>query len=149
MRYISAPLHPPPPFPKPSDIHLCKWWLLGFYRFVEAINFIAPAKSIIVKANSNPWFDNQIMSTIQRWDKLCRSVNILVVKMHSQKMILKKKKLYFEEELAKNMNKLKWLWKALKPLGLSLDKTRKSKIPLRKDDTMQFEALANADMLYS
>ena len=64
-------------------------------------------------------------------------------------MILKKKKLYFEEELAKNMNKLKWLWKALKPLGLSLDKTRKSKIPLRKDDTMQFEALANADMLYS
>ena len=40
------------------------------YRFAEAINFIAPSKKIRVKANSKPWFDNQIVSAIQRWDKL-------------------------------------------------------------------------------
>ena len=28
------------------------------YRFVEAINFIAPSKKIRVKTNSKPWFDN-------------------------------------------------------------------------------------------
>ena len=40
------------------------------YRFVEAINFIAPSRKIRVKANSEPWFDNQIVSAIQRQDKL-------------------------------------------------------------------------------
>ena len=61
--------------------------------------------------------------------------------MRLHKMILKKKKPYFEEELAKNMNKLKELWKALKSLGLSSDKARKSKIFLKNDGTIQFEAL--------
>ena len=76
------------------------------YRFVEAINFIAPSKKIRVKANSKPWFDNQIMSAIERRDKLYKKFkhsgletdmhNFKVAKMHLQKMILKKKKSYFE-----------------------------------------------------
>ena len=41
-------------------------------------------------------------------------------------MILKKKKSYFEEELAKNKNKLKELWKVLKSFGLSLEKAKKN-----------------------
>ena len=41
-------------------------------------------------------------------------------------MILKKKKCYFEEELAKNRSKPKELWKVLK--SLSSDKAKKSKI---------------------
>ena len=40
------------------------------YRFVGAINFIAPSKKIRVKANSKPWFHNQIVSAIQRRDKI-------------------------------------------------------------------------------
>ena len=44
--------------------------------------------------------------------------------MHLQKMILKKKKSYFEEELDRNRNKLKKLWKALKSHGLSSNKAR-------------------------
>ena len=64
--------------------------------------------------------------------------------MHLQKMILKKKKSYFEEELAKNRNKPKELWRTLKSLGLSSDKARKSQITLKKDGTIQFEALENA-----
>ena len=47
------------------------------YRFVEAINFIALSKNIGVKASSKPWFDNQIVSAIQRQDKI-KSSNILV-----------------------------------------------------------------------
>ena len=57
------------------------------------------------------------MSAIQRWDKLYKKFkhsglesnkdNFKVAKMHLQKMILKKKKSYFEEEVAKNRNKRK------------------------------------------
>ena len=60
-------------------------------------------------------------------------------------MILKKKKSYFEEELAKNRNKPKELWRTLKSLGLSLDKTRKPNFFFKKDGTSQFEALENAN----
>ena len=67
-------------------------------------------------------------------------------------MILKKNKSYFEEELDQNRNKTKELWKALKSFGLSSDKARNSKISLKKDGTIQFEALENANnfrMFYS
>ena len=40
------------------------------YRFVGAINFIASTKKIRVKVNSKPWFDNQIVPAMQRWDEL-------------------------------------------------------------------------------
>ena len=125
------------------------------YRFLGVINFIAPGKKVIVKSNSKPWFDNQIMPAIQRRDKLYKKFkhsgletdkdNFKVAKMHLQKMILKKKKSYFEEELGKNRNKPKELWKTLKSLGLSSDKARQSKISLNKDGAIQFEALENAN----
>ena len=60
-------------------------------------------------------------------------------------MILKKKKSYFEEDLGKNRNTPKKLWKTLKSLGLSSDKARQSKISFRKDCAIQFEALENAN----
>ena len=99
------------------------------YRFVDAINFIAPLKKIRVKANSKPSFDNQIVSAIYRRDKLCKKFehsgletdkdDFKVAKMHLQKLIPKKKKYYFEEELGKNRNKQKEIWKNLKSFGLS------------------------------
>ena len=95
------------------------------------------------------------MLAIQRRDKLYKKFkqsgletdkhNFKVAKMHLQKMILKKKKSYFEEELGKNRNKPKELWKTLKSLGLSSDKARQSKISLNKDGAIQFEALENAN----
>ena len=117
------------------------------YRFVGAINFIAPSKKIRVKPNSKPWFDNQIVSAIQRRDKLYKKFkhsgletdkdNFKVAKMHLQKLILKKKKSCFEEELGKNRNKPKELWKTLMSLGLSSDKARQSKTSLNKDGAIQ------------
>ena len=62
--------------------------------------------------------------------------NFKVAKMHWQKMILRKKKFYFEEELGKNWNKPKKLCKTLKSLGLSSDKAIQSKISLKKDDAI-------------
>ena len=57
---------------------------------------------IYIKANSKPWFDNQIMSAIQRRNKLYEKFkhsglksekdNFKVTKMRLQKMILKKNK---------------------------------------------------------
>ena len=60
-------------------------------------------------------------------------------------MMLKKNKSYFEEELVKNRNKPKKLWKDLKSLCLSSDKARKFKINLKKYGTIQFKALENAN----
>ena len=74
-----------------------------------------------MKANSKPWFDKHIMSAIQKWDKLYNKFrhydletnkdNFKVAKMHLQKMILKKRKSYFKEKLAKSSSKPKELWK--------------------------------------
>ena len=61
-------------------------------------------------------------------------------------MILKKKKSYLEQELDENGIKPKELWKALKSLHLSPDKTRKSKISVKKDRKIQFEAMEDANI---
>ena len=108
-----------------------------------------------MKANSKPWFDSEVVSAIQRRDKLYKKFkhsgletdkdNFKVAKMHLRKMILKKKKSYLEEELGKNRNKPKELRKSLKSLGLSSDKARQLKIPLNKGGAIQFEALENAN----
>ena len=65
-------------------------------------------------------FNNQIMSAIQRRDKLYKKFehfgleadkyNFEVAEMHLHKMILKKRKNYIEQELAKNRSKLKDLY---------------------------------------
>ena len=66
------------------------------------------------KVNSKPRFDNQIMSAQTR-NNFCKKFKhsgletdkdiLKVTEMDLQKIILKKKKSYFEEELAKNRNK--------------------------------------------
>ena len=95
------------------------------------------------------------MSAIKRQDKLYKNFknsgletdkyNFKVTRMHLQKMILKKKKSYFEQELGKNRNKPKELWKTLKSLGLNSDKARQSKISLKKDGAIQFKTLENVN----
>ena len=60
-----------------------------------------------MKANSIPWFDNQIMSAIQRRNKIYKKFqrsgletdkdNFKVAKMHLQKMILRKRNLTFKK----------------------------------------------------
>lgn len=47
-------------------------------------------------------------------------------------MILKKNKSYFVEELTKNRNKPRELWRALTSLGLSSNNVNKSKVFVRE-----------------
>ena len=61
-------------------------------------------------------------------------------------MTLKKRKAYFEEELAKNGNKPREVWKAVKSPTLSSEKARKSNFYLKKDVIIQFEALEDANI---
>ena len=56
-------------------------------------------------------------------------------------------KSYFEEELGKNRNKPKEIWKTLKSLGLSQDKSRQSNTFLKKDGAIQFEELETQILL--
>ena len=65
--------------------------------------------------------------------------------MHLQKVTLKKKKSYFEEEPDKSRNTPKKLWKTLMSLSLSADEAKQSKISLKKDGAIQSEALENAN----
>ena len=87
------------------------------FRFVGARNSIAPSKKNRVKATSKPWFDHQIVSAIQRRNKLYTKFkhsdletdkdNFKVTKTHLHKIILDIKKSYFEEKPGKNKNKAK------------------------------------------
>lgn len=61
--------------------------------FVGSINSIAPAKTIRLKVNLKPWFDDEVMSSIQIWNQD-----------------------NFKDELLKNRNKPNELWKAFKLL---------------------------------
>ena len=74
----------------------------SIYRFVVAINFIAPAKGIRVKVNSKPCIDNQIISAIQTQDKLYKKFKHFVLETDKDsfkvpKMHLQKMKYYFEK----------------------------------------------------
>ena len=64
--------------------------------------------------------------------------------MHIQKIVLNKRKSYFE--LARNRNKPKELSKPLKFLSLSSDKANKSKTSFKKNGENQFESLKNANL---
>ena len=109
-----------------------------------------------VKANSKSWFGNQIVLAIQIRDKFYKKSkysglenhkgNFKAAEMHLLKMILQKKKSFFKNQLAKNRNKLRELWKALKSLRFSSNKASKSNISLKKDIIIQFEAPENANI---
>ena len=65
-----------------------------------------------MKTNSKPWFDNEIILAIQRRNKLYKEINssgletdkdnFKAAKTHLKKIMLYKKKTYFEDVLAKN-----------------------------------------------
>ena len=95
---------------------------------MEAIYFIAPANRIRVKAGRvRPEKRDKPYKKIKCSGLETDKDNFKVAKMHLQKMIIKKEKSYFEEELVKNRSKPKELGKALKSLGISSNKAKKIK----------------------
>ena len=107
------------------------------------MKFIAPTN-----LNIKSWVKKTGINSIKVSNILILEVIRIILKSLKctcRKWYWKKKKSYFKKELAKTRNKPKELWKTLKPLSLSSDKARKSKISLTEDGTIQFEALEKAN----
>ena len=54
-------------------------------------------------------------------------------------IIQKKKRIFLQDKMQKNLKNYKELWNTLKSLGLNSKKTVQSKISLKEDDVIQFE----------
>ena len=96
---------------------------------MSVIDKLAPFKTKRVKGKSQEWFDGEVLESIARRDKLFNRFKHSKLngdkeiynkaRNKSQKLILQKKREYFENKLKENIAKPKYLWKTLKSLGLS------------------------------
>ena len=90
---------------------------------------LAPFKTERVKGNSQEGFDGEVLESIALRDKLFKKFEHSKLNVdkeiynkacnRSHRLILQKKKEYFENKLKKNIAKPKGLWKTLESLGLS------------------------------
>ena len=109
-------------------------------KVTSVIDEIAPTKEIRVKNNSQDWFDAEINEEIKRRDKLLtgfkksrlQSDNESYKKARNkvQRMIKNKRKNFVVGKLNENMGKPKELWKSLKSLGLTSERSSSSTICL-------------------
>ena len=60
---------------------------------------------------------HKLYKMLKHYGQQTNKNNFKAAKMHMQKKVPKKNKIYFERELAKNRNKPKELWKVSKSLG--------------------------------
>ena len=98
-------------------------------KLMSVIDKLAPSKTKRVKGNSREWFDGEVIESIALRDKVFQKFKrskLNVVKEiynkacnKSHRLILQKKREYFENKLKENIAKPKDLWKTLKSLGLS------------------------------
>ena len=121
----------------------------------DTINDIAPIKDICIKGNTKPWLDSNMIGLLRKRDKLEK--RFLHTKMHIdyeyfkeqrdrvQREIKRKKVNYVKEQLQKNTNNLKELWKALKNLGMQCKVSHQPKIFLRENNLLQFNEKKNAN----
>ena len=80
-------------------------------KFLSTVDSVAPIRTVRVKANTKPWFDNEVLIAIRYRDKLykrCKQTGteddidcFKAARSSLKKMINIKKKLYFEEKLRK------------------------------------------------
>ena len=108
----------------------------------DTINHIAPIKDILIKGNTKPWFNSNMIGLIRKRGKL--SKQFLNTKLHGdykyfkeqgnivQREIKQKKANYVREQLQQNTNNPKELWKAPKNLGMPCQVSHQLKICLRK-----------------
>ena len=97
-------------------------------KLMSPIDKLAPFKTKRVKGNSQEWFDREVLESIALRDKLFKkfkrsklNVDKEIYKAcnKSHRLILQKKREYFENKLKENIAKPKDLQKTLKSLGLS------------------------------
>ena len=96
---------------------------------MSVIDKLAPYKTKRFKDHSQEWFDGEVLESIALRDKLFKKFKRSKLNVdkeiynkarnRSHRLILQKKKEYFENKLKENIAKPKDLWKTLKSLGLS------------------------------
>ena len=67
-------------------------------KFLSVINSVALSRTLRLKCNTKPWFDIDVLNTIQNCDKYYKTSNDQA-KLLPKKIINNKKKLYFEEKI--------------------------------------------------
>ena len=120
------------------------------------IDQIAPMKEILVKNNSQDWFDAEIHEEIERRDKLLAKFkksrkstdheNYKKARNKVQYLINDKKKNFVVGKLNENIGKPKELWKSLKSLGLPSKQASPSTICLEKGGSLSFDSKTNAEI---
>ena len=120
------------------------------YRFIGVINFMVLKKGSERRPTQNLVLTTKLCQQYKDRMNFIKSLNIRILKLVwiilkllkcTCRNNIEEKEIALWRRVNKNRNKSKELWKALKSLGLSSDKARKSKIYLKKDGTIQFETL--------
>ena len=125
-------------------------------KFLSAVDFVSPIRTLRVKFNPKPWFDIYVLNAIRNSDKHYKKFkqsgretdkdNFKYAKLSLKKIINHKKKLYFEEKIAENKNNPKQLWRTLKSLGMPSKGGRQSKISLKENGVVSFDPKRNANI---
>ena len=110
---------------------------------------LAPSKNKWIKDTSQNWFDAEIMEKISDMDKLFKTFkksrlhvgkdNHKEARNEVQKLILTKKKAYFEGKLTENIGKPQELWNCLKSLGLKFESSFSNINCLENDKSVNFD----------
>ena len=97
-------------------------------KLMSVIDKFAPFKAKRVKSNSQEWFDWEVLERITLQDKLFKNFRRSKLNIDNKiynkarkkmrRLILEKKREYFENKLKENVEKPMDLWKTRKSLGL-------------------------------
>ena len=127
-------------------------------KISDAIDNVAPIKTLRIKNNSQDWFDSEIAEAIklrEKYFKKFKKSNIHIdydfyieAKYNVQKLIKQKKIEFYNAKLTENIGKPKELWKALKNLGLPSKKSPSTNICLTKDNTTIHKINSRLRFLY-
>ena len=108
---------------------------------------------IIIKNNTQEWFDREIVELIHACEKLflkfrksklhIEKENHKKVMYQVQNFIRKKKREFYETNLRQEINKPKEFWKSLKPMGLPSKVITASNICLKDKNEIVFNATKN------
>ena len=125
-------------------------------KISDAIDNVAPIKTLRIKNNSQDWFDSEIAEAIklrEKYFKKFKKSNLHIdydfyieAKYNVQKLIKQKKIEFYNAKLTENIGKPKELWRALKNLGLPSKKSPSTNICLTKDNTTIFADKENTNI---
>ena len=95
---------------------------------MNVIDKVAPMKERRVKQNYHEWFDGEIADGIKNRDRLFTKFKksklyidkdiYNAARYKLKKMVINKKRVFFEKKLTESIGKPKDLWKVLRSLGL-------------------------------